>query len=249
MRVSVRLTWAEKMSMMLEVSGLKSGYGSVPVLRGVDLRVVGDECVGVLGRNGMGKTTLLRAIVGELPSWAGSILKDGAPISGQSTQNRARAGLGYVPQGKQIFSQLTVLENLQMGCIKNFAGEKHTISEVVKLLPRLENLLDRGGGSLSGGEQQLLALARCLCGKPSLILLDEPTEGIQPSICDEIVDALKALRKTAGIAVLLVEQDIEFLWALCDRVLAIDKGVIIKEINPRNSSSIDEAKKFIGIEK
>jgi len=233
---------------MLEVTELKSGYGHVPVLFGMNLSVRGNECVGVLGRNGMGKTTLLRAITGELPTWSGSIHLNEAALDKKSTQERATSGIGYVPQGKQIFPLLTVYENLKMGCVKDFKTADKTVAEIVALFPRLERLLDRRGGSLSGGEQQLLALARCLCGKPDVILLDEPTEGIQPSICDEIIDLLKEQRTKSGIGVLLIEQDIEFLWSLCDRVLAIDKGVIVKELDPKAAGSDEEARNFIGIE-
>jgi branched-chain amino acid transport system ATP-binding protein/urea transport system ATP-binding protein len=186
--------------------------------------------------------------MGELPSWSGKIDKDGTTLAARSTQDRAKAGLGYVPQGKQIFANLTVAENLKMGCIKDFANARETIAEIIELLPRLERLLDRQGGSLSGGEQQLLALGRCLCGKPSVILLDEPTEGIQPSICDEISDVLNLLKSRSDLSIVLVEQDIEFLWGLCDRVLAIDKGVFVHEIDPKAQHSDIEAQKFIGIE-
>lgn len=233
---------------MLEVTELKSGYGNVPVLFGMNVQVQGNECIGILGRNGMGKTTLLRAIMGEIPTWSGSIRMDDAALDKMPTQERAKAGIGYVPQGKQIFPLLSVMENLKMGCVKDFKNADQTIAGIIKLFPRLERLLDRRGGSLSGGEQQLLALARCLCGDPTVILLDEPTEGIQPSICDEIVDLLKDLRAQTGIGVLLIEQDIEFLWSLCDRVLAIDKGVIVKELDPKTPGSDEEARNFIGIE-
>lgn len=220
----------------------------IPVLRGIDLNLAANECVGVLGRNGMGKTTFLRALMGELPPWSGTIEYGGSALTKSTTQERAKAGLGYVPQGKHIFSNLTVAENLKMGCIKDFRNFETTVDEVLELLPRLKELLERKGGSLSGGEQQLLALARCLCGKPNVILLDEPTEGIQPSICDEIVDVLRLLKEKSRISIILVEQDIEFLWALCDRVMAIDKGVFVHVIDPKEAGSEEEAKKFIGIE-
>lgn len=233
---------------MLEVKGLKSGYGRVPVLRGVDLTLQSGECIGLLGRNGMGKTTLLRAVMGELPAWDGDIRKDGTSLTGASTQTRARAGIGYVPQGKQLFKLLTVEENLRMGCVKKFRTAPARIDEVLGLFPRLVPLLERPAGMLSGGEQQLLALGRCLCGEPDLILLDEPTEGIQPNICDEIIDVLIRLRKEKSLSIILVEQDIDFLWSICDRVLAIDKGSVSKTIDPGAEGSTEEAKAFIGIE-
>lgn len=233
---------------MLEVTGLKSGYGRVPVLRGIDLTLASGECIGLLGRNGMGKTTLLRAIMGELPAWSGEVRKNGQPLTGKPTQIRARAGIGYVPQGKQLFKLLTVEENLRMGCVKKFSAVRDRIAEVLELFPRLVPLLERPAGMLSGGEQQLLALGRCLCGEPDLILLDEPTEGIQPNICDEIIDVLIRLRKEKSLSIILVEQDIDFLWSICDRVLAVDKGSVSKTIDPKAEGSTEEAKVFIGIE-
>ncbi|NDW33067.1 ABC transporter ATP-binding protein [Salipiger sp. PrR007] len=233
---------------MLDINGLSSGYGRVPVLRDLHLEIGAAECVGFLGRNGMGKTTLLRAIMGELPAWQGRIAKSGADITKAPTRMRARAGIGYVPQGKQLFKALSVRENLRMGCVKDFGTATAQIEKVLQLFPRLVRLLDRQAGMLSGGEQQLLALARCLCGRPDLILLDEPTEGIQPSICDEIIDVLIELRRNRGLSIILVEQDIDFLWQICDRVLAIDKGSIVRTIDPKAPGSTEDAKTFIGIE-
>ncbi|TQS72256.1 ABC transporter ATP-binding protein [Rhodobacteraceae bacterium] len=233
---------------MLDITALNSGYGRVPVLRDLQMQIGAGECVGVLGRNGMGKTTLLRAIMGELPAWSGRVTKSGQDLTTTPTQLRARAGIGYVPQGKQLFKALSVHENLRMGCVKDFRGSARQISAVLELFPRLVRLLERQAGMLSGGEQQLLALARCLCGQPDLILLDEPTEGIQPSICDEIIDVLIKLRREQGMSIILVEQDIDFLWQICDRVLAIDKGSVVQVIDPKAAGSTEAAKTFIGIE-
>ena len=161
--------------MMLEVQGLHAGYGRIPILGGVSLHADGGSFVGILGHNGMGKTTLLKALMGYLPANAGTVTFAGQDITRASTAVRARAGLGYVPQGREIFATLSVRDNLRMGCILSDQGERHAMEEALSVFPRLKPLLDRPGGALSGGEQQLLALARCLCGDPRLILLDEPT--------------------------------------------------------------------------
>ncbi|MFC6338092.1 ATP-binding cassette domain-containing protein [Pseudomonas sp. CCM 7891] len=231
---------------MLEVIGLSAGYGRIPVLRDIRLSSAANTCVGVLGRNGMGKTTLLRALMGELPAMAGSLHLGGEDLSKAAAHQRARAGIGYVPQGRQIFPYLSVRENLRMGCVKAFAGADVTIERILAYFPRLQRLLDQPGGALSGGEQQLLALARCLCGNPKIILLDEPTEGIQPSICDEIIETLQRLRVEQSLAVILVEQDIEFLSALSDRILIIENGQLVDEVDPALTSAEAIAERFMG---
>lgn len=231
---------------MLELKGLVSGYDKVPVLHNVDLFVGAKAFTGILGRNGMGKTTLLRAIMGELPGWQGQVLLNGIDISRYEAHQRAVAGIGFVPQGRQIFPTLTVEENLRMGCVKNFARAAPMVERMLELFPRLKRLVAQPGGSLSGGEQQLLALARCLCGEPQLVLLDEPTEGIQPNICEEIIDTLRVLRHEMDISIILVEQDIEFLYALSDRIHVIEKGAIVEVIDPRQTSAQAIAEQHIG---
>jgi urea ABC transporter ATP-binding protein UrtE len=233
--------------MMLKVSGLRAGYGRIPILGGVTLSVAQGEFVGVLGHNGMGKTTLLKALMGYLPATAGQVLLQDRDITRAAPVMRARSGLGYVPQGREIFPALSVRENLRMGCLLSKADERSTIERVLTIFPRLTRLLDRPGGALSGGEQQLLALARCLCGQPRLILLDEPTEGIQPSIVEEIAETLQALRVSHSLTMILVEQDLQFIAALADRVLIIQKGVITREMRPQDATDPALVGEFVGM--
>lgn len=225
---------------MLKVSGLEAGYGQIPILHGVDFSVAEGECVGIWGHNGMGKTTLLSAILGYRPASAGTVEFAGRDITRLPIHARARLGLGLVPQGRQIFPALSVMENLRMGCTVNGRGAANPIEEVIERFPRLKPLLDRTGGNLSGGEQQLLALARCLCGRPKLMMLDEPTEGIQPSINEEISETLHTLRKETGLTLVLVEQRREFIAALAGRVLIMRKGVIGQEVSPTELLALEE---------
>ena len=215
---------------MLEVEELCSGYGKIPILHGVSLRLAAGEIVGVLGHNGMGKTTLLRTLIGELPATHGSIRLDRADITHVRMARRARLGLGYVPQGRGIFPDLTVRENLHVGA-RLGAGDAG-IEEIVASFPVLAPLLERSGRTLSGGEQQILALARCLVGRPRLMLLDEPSEGIQPSIVEQIIDHLRDFRHRWNLAILLVEQDLEVIAALASRVLLMQKGQVAAEMSP-----------------
>src|SRR2546423_9698333 len=184
--------------MMLNVTGLRTGYGRIPILNGVSFAVEQGEFIGILGQNGMGKTTLLKAWMGFLPATGGSVRFDGHDVTTVDPHHRARLGFGYVPQGREIFPALTVYDNLRMGCTQQGGAEQDTIGRVLKEFPRLKPLLDRAGGALSGGEQQLLAIARCLCGKPRLVLLDEPTEGILPSIIHATVELLQLLLAHRG---------------------------------------------------
>jgi branched-chain amino acid transport system ATP-binding protein len=234
--------------MMLDVQGLRTGYGRIPILNGVGFSVDEGEFIGILGHNGMGKTTLLRALMGVLPATSGRVQFAGQDVTTLEPYRRARLGLAYVPQGRDIFPGLSVYDNLRMGCIKQPAGgETETIAEVLEEFPRLKTLLDRSGGALSGGEQQLLAIARCLCGRPRLVLLDEPTEGIQPSIIDEIVETLKRLRDNRGLTTILVEQNLDFIAALSQRILVIQKGRITQEVKPDDLHDASVIGEFIGI--
>lgn len=212
---------------LLEVKGLRAGYGRVPVLHGLDFSVGESEIVGVLGHNGMGKTTLLKTLMGLVVAAAGQIRYDGKDITRAPTHQRARLGLGFVPQGRGIFPALSVRENLLMGIAAygtDNSGQE--LDSILSEFPTLERLLERPGGALSGGEQQLLALARALISDPHILLLDEPTEGIQPSIVDAMEDKLRQLARERGLSIVLVEQNLEFITSLADRIVLLQKGRI-----------------------
>lgn len=235
------------MSALLKVSGLRSGYGRVPVLHGIDLSVIDGEILGILGHNGMGKSTLLKTLMGIIPAQGGSVVFDGQDLGRMGSSGRAQLGIGYVPQGRGIFPNLSVRDNLRMGVAEHDLDEDSAIDRVLADFPRLERLLERDGGALSGGEQQLLALARCLVSEPDLILLDEPTEGIQPSIIDEIIDKLKELNRREGLSIVLVEQSLDFITALSDRVLLIQKGKIMGEVAGSEASDPALIEEFTGL--
>jgi len=210
---------------MLTVDRLDVAYGGSQVVWGVDLSVRFGEVVCLMGRNGVGKTTLLKTVMGLLPARAGRITFDGADITRWSPDRRARAGIGYVPQGREIFPHLSVEENLrvaQLGC-----GRGSHMDDVLDLFPALRRLLTRKGGVLSGGEQQMLAIGRALLTRPKLLILDEPTEGIQPSIILEIEDAIRRIKTDLGLAVLLVEQYLDFAERLADAYVIMAKGAVV----------------------
>lgn len=232
---------------MLQVEGLRTAYGRIPVLHGIDLEVAEGEFVGILGHNGMGKTTLLKALIGLLKPTGGSIRFADTDVTREPAFKRNRRGMGYVPQGREIFPNLSVLDNLRLAFAMQKVDESKVLEEVLEEFPRLKPLLDRAGRVLSGGEQQILALARCLCGGPKLILLDEPTEGIQPSIIEEIVDILKMLRDKRGLTVVLVEQNLDFISALSQRVYIIQRGQFTNEVAPEQLSDPEMVGEFIGM--
>ena len=235
------------MSALLEVRSLNAGYGRVPVLHGIDLSVDPGEIVGVLGHNGMGKSTLLKTIMGILPATGGAIAYGGLDLAREPVSRRARLGMGYVPQGRGIFPNLSVRDNLRMGIAAHVEGdEEEAIRRILVEFPRLEPLLGRDGGALSGGEQQLLAIARCLVSEPDLILLDEPTEGIQPSIVDEIVALLRDLNRRLGVTVVLVEQNLDFITGLSGRVLLLRKGAIAGEVKGADAINAALIEEFTG---
>jgi branched-chain amino acid transport system ATP-binding protein len=215
---------------MLEVQDIEAGYGPVRVLHGLSLQARAGEVLCLLGRNGAGKTTTLKAIMGLLPLTAGRILLDGTEISALPAHRIARQGVGYVPQGRRLFSELTVAENIEIGLM---AGGKDAVTRdrVLDMFPRLRERLSQRAGTLSGGEQQMLATARALAVEPRLLLLDEPTEGLQPSMIDLIRETVVTLRAN-GVAIVLVEQRIDAVLALADRVTFIENGHSRETVTP-----------------
>ncbi|HZE99606.1 MAG TPA: urea ABC transporter ATP-binding subunit UrtE [Planctomycetota bacterium] len=213
---------------MLKVEKLNVYYGESHILRDVDLEVRPGEVICLMGRNGVGKTTLLKTITGRLPSRSGKVSLGERDVTKLPSFRRARLGVGYAPQGREIFGQLTVWENLQIGLDGCRNGDKAVPDEIFELFPVLKQMLKRKGGDLSGGQQQQLAIGRALVSKPTLLLLDEPTEGIQPSIIQEIERAIRRLRERGTVAILLVEQYLDFAQRLADAFAVMEKGEIVK---------------------
>ncbi|KGF81897.1 urea ABC transporter ATP-binding protein [Massilia sp. JS1662] len=213
---------------MLQVEHLNQYYGSSHTLRGVSLAVEKGQCMALLGRNGVGKTTLLKCLMGVLPVARGTVTWNGRDITRHKPHRRAQAGIAYVPQGRDIFARLTVEENLMMGMATLPRREAARISgEVYELFPVLKEMLGRRGGDLSGGQQQQLAIARALLQRPQLIILDEPTEGIQPSIIKDIERVIRLLRARGDIGILLCEQYFDFARALADRFVVLSRGEVV----------------------
>ena len=213
---------------MLQVEHLNQYYGSSHTLRGVSLTVEKGQCMALLGRNGVGKTTLLKCLMGVLPVARGTVTWNGRDITRMKPHRRAAGGIAYVPQGRDIFARLTVEENLLMGMATLPGREAARISgEVYELFPVLKEMLGRRGGDLSGGQQQQLAIARALLQRPRLIILDEPTEGIQPSIIKDIERVIRLLRERGDIGILLCEQYFDFARALADKFVVLSRGEVV----------------------
>jgi urea transport system ATP-binding protein len=211
---------------MLTINSIDLYYGAAQALRKVSVEALMGEVTCVLGRNGVGKTSLMRAIVGHQPVAGGSITFEGVPLAGMRPEERARRGIAYVPQGREIFPLLTVKENLETGFAPLKSADRNIPRELFDLFPVLESMLGRRGGDLSGGQQQQLAIARALVTRPKLLVLDEPTEGIQPSIIKDIGRTISYLRNKGGMAILLVEQYFDFAKELADRWYVMDRGEV-----------------------
>jgi urea transport system ATP-binding protein len=216
---------------MLTLHGLNVSYGESQILWDVDLHVPAGQVVCLMGRNGVGKTTLLKSIMGLLKPRTGTITFQGKRLTPLSADRRARLGIGYVPQGREIFPDMTVLENLHIGLIAQGVRQVSVPDDIFALFPVLRTMLHRKGGVLSGGQQQQLAIARALVTRPALLLLDEPTEGIQPSIILEIEDVIQRLKAARNVSILLVEQYLDFASRLADHIYVMEKGTIVLQGN------------------
>lgn len=222
---------------MLEIQNLHVAYGESEVIQGLNLSLKKNEIIAILGRNGMGKTTLMKSLIGMIPSKSGSVKLGEKELFGMKSHERVKAGLGFVPQGRMIFSTMTVQENIETGLTST--KETEVPEDLYNIFPVLREMRKRRGGNLSGGQQQQLAIARALASKPEVLLLDEPTEGIQPSIIKEMAHTLKEIRDSRGLSIIVSEQVLSFALDVADRIIVIEKGKIIHD-QPRNE--VDEKK-------
>ena len=231
---------------MLDVESVDLFYGAAQALRGVSLQARPGRVTCVLGRNGVGKSSLLRAIVGHQPIARGEIRLDGADIARLPSHKRARRGVAYVPQGREIFPLLTVKENLETAFAPLARGQRFVPDDVFELFPVLTTMLGRRGGDLSGGQQQQLAIGRALTTRPRLLVLDEPTEGIQPSIIKDIGHAISYLRAKGDMAILLVEQYFDFAHELADELVVMDRGAVVLS-GPRDAIDADDVRRHMSV--
>jgi branched-chain amino acid transport system ATP-binding protein len=221
----------ESVSLALEVRGIESGYGKIQVLWGVDVTLQEGSMVAVLGPNGAGKTTLLRTIMGIIRAWRGSVMMYGLDITSMPSHRRVELGLTMVPEGRRLFPDLTVRENLELGAYTRRARERivETLELVFNLFPRLKERLHQKAGSLSGGEQQMLAMARALMTRPKVLMLDEPSQGLAPKIAWEVAEALDKIRREVGISVILVEQNVALALEKADYIYLLEQGRVVLE--------------------
>ena len=231
---------------MLQLKSITGAYGPVKAVNEVSLTVAAGEILGLMGRNGAGKTTLLKTIMGLVPKRSGSLLLDGEEIIALPAHAIPRRGIAYVPQGRRLFAELTVAENLRMGLLVKDAPQSQA-EPILDLFPILRERLSQAAGTLSGGEQQMLAVARALCAQPKVLLLDEPSEGLIPAVTHRILDTVAALRER-GVAILLVEQQVKSALRICDRIALIENGVIQHEA-PASALAADPVplERYIGV--
>lgn len=233
--------------MLLAASDLRSGYATSDVLQDVGVTVEKGEVVGVLGRNGVGKTTLMKTLIGLLPARAGQIVFRDQDVTKLSADRRARLGIGYVPQGRGIFPQMTVRDNLRMGGLINASKKSLDFDLVFGYFPFLKERLTQRGGTLSGGQQAMLAIARALVSSPDLLLLDEPSDGVQPNIVQEIGEFIKSLNQEKGLTVLIVEQNIDLMQTVAKRAYALDKGRVVASVSHEDLMDTERVAAFLAI--
>jgi urea transport system ATP-binding protein len=229
---------------MIEISNLNSGYNQSHVIHDFSCKLAPQEILAVVGRNGMGKSTLLKSLLGIIPLKSGSVRLGDQELAGLETHQRVRAGLAFVPQGRMIFPTLTVFENLVSG-VRGPLPESE-LNEVYSLFPVLRDMRGRKGGNLSGGQQQQLAIARALLTKPKVLVLDEPTEGIQPSIIKEIAKVLREIRKLKQLSIIVTEQVLSFVLDACDRLLVLERGRVVHE-DTRDRVDAERVKRLLAV--
>ncbi len=217
---------------VLEVTGLRSSYGATPILTGVDLHVGKGEIVALIGRNGVGKTTTMRCLIGLLRASGGTIRYDGQDVTQMAADDRARLGIGYIPQGRDVFPRMTVDENLKVGELIGGGRQSPRWDLVFECFPILKDRRKQLAGTLSGGQQQQLAIGRVLIGAPALILLDEPSEGVQPSIVQLICRVLRSIRDELGTTILFVEQNLDTILTMAERLYVMEKGRVVAQLEP-----------------
>lgn len=232
---------------ILETIGLWSGYGGKPVLQGVDLAIREGEIVAIIGRNGVGKSTLIKSLIGLLPSDKGSVLFRAKPIDALAAYLRARLGIGYVPQGRDVFPRMSVLENIAVGESIGGSVPKDMLSAIFRFFPILLERKNQLAGTLSGGQQQQLAIGRVLMGAPSLILLDEPSEGIQPNIVQDIARIMVELNRTTGVTIVFVEQNIDMIRAMAQRCYVMDKGRVVAELSTDMLQDRETVRRYLSV--
>lgn len=230
---------------LLDVADLHAAYGSTPVLRGVTMTIHRGEIVSLIGRNGVGKTTTMRCLIGLLRATSGRILFHGKPITDLPADDRARLGIGYIPQGRQVFPRMTVEENLWVSRLVGRGNDRRLAELVYQYFPILKERRRQAAGTLSGGEQQQLAIGRALVGNPLLMMLDEPSEGIQPSIVQVICDVLRSVRDELGTTILFVEQNLDTILAISERSYVVDKGTISAEIGSQQLQTRDAVRRHL----
>jgi urea transport system ATP-binding protein len=234
-------------AVLLSLESLTSGYKGVPIVRNLSLSIEAGASVAIVGRNGVGKTTLVKTIVGLLATMHGRIVLSGREVTGLKARERTRLGVGYVPQGRGIFTRLTVFENLCIGERVGPRRDHYQYERIYALFPILKQRRLQRAGTLSGGEQQILAIARILLGRPSILVLDEPSEGVQPSIVEQIAAVIAQEHDENGLTILLIEQNLDLVYMLSERCLVMEKGMVVAELSPDEMAEPETARRYLAI--